>query len=161
MGRWTSGRIDVPATVQNDQNVQKATTNNPYTTDGIPFGPFGPFGRPRGDIEIDAGVPTATPFAEAPTALQALQPQGVDEFRWREALNDGRRFLETWGSQAANFGWTSDDLFGLHPTAPLARYDAMGLVWLLRGRTVERLTATEAAIRASAGTTFSFRRVLS
>jgi hypothetical protein len=138
MGRWTSGRIRVPATVQNVQNVQNATSNNPHTTDSIPFGPFG---RSRGDIEIDPGVQAAPPFAEALTALQALPPQGVDEFRWREALNDGRRFLETWGSRAANLGWTANKLFGLHPIAPLARYDAKGLVWLLHGRPVVALTA--------------------
>jgi hypothetical protein len=158
MGRWTSGYIHLPATVQ---NVQNTTDCNPYATDSIPFEPFEPFERPPGDIEIDAGVPTAIPYAEALTELQDRQPQGVGEARWHEALNDGRRFLEIWGKRAADLGWTGDDLFGLHPTAPLARYDAMGLVWLLRGRPVVALTATEAIIRASAGTTLRFRKAAS
>ena len=109
----------------------------------------------------NASVAGPTPFAHALTALQARQPQGVDGFRWREALKDGRRFLGTWGSRAANLGWTGDDLFGLYSTAPLARYDAMGLMWLLRGRTVVALTATEATIRASAGTTLTLRKAAS
>jgi hypothetical protein len=69
--------------------------------------------------------------------------------------------LETWGSQAANLGWTANDLFGLHPIAPLARYDAKGLVWLLHGRPVVVLTETEATIQASSGAMLSFQRTVS
>jgi hypothetical protein len=161
MGRWTSGYIHVPATVQNVQNVQNTTDRNPYATDSIPFERFEPFERPPGDIEIDARVPAAIPYAEALTELQDRQPQGVGEARWHEALSDGRRFLEIWGNQAADLGWTANDLFGLHPIAPLARYDAMGLVWVLNGRPVMALSATEATLRASASTTLSFRRAVS
>jgi hypothetical protein len=42
--------------------------------------------------------------------------------------------------------WTADDLFGLHPTVPLSRVDAMGLVWLLKGKRVTLLTETEARL---------------
>jgi hypothetical protein len=135
--------------VQNVQNVQNAPATRTFEH----------FEQFEQGLE-NASVAGPTPLAHGLTALQARQPQGLDGFRCRAALKDGRRFLETWGSEAANLGWTGDDLFGLHPTAPLARYDPMGLVWLLRGRTVERLTATEATIRASAGRTLSFRRVV-
>ncbi len=60
------------------------------------------------------------------------RPAFLSEPRYREALADARRFLTAWGAQAAAHGWTTDDLFGLDPIAPLARYDAMGLIWLLR-----------------------------
>jgi hypothetical protein len=47
------------------------------------------------------------------------------------------------------------DLFGLHPVpesatraySRLSRYDATGLLWLLRGRSVVAMTAREAAIQ--------------
>jgi hypothetical protein len=68
--------------------------------------------------------------------------------------------VETWGSQAADLGWIANDLFGLHPIAPLARYDAMGLLWLLHGRPVVSLTATEATIQSSSGATLSFQRAV-
>ncbi len=97
---------------------------------------------------------------EALTELENHRPQGVGEARWREALKDGRRFVETWGSQAADLGWIANDLFGLHPIAPLARYDAMGLLWLLHGRPVVSLTATEATIQSSSGATLSFQRAV-
>ena len=156
MGRWTLEYIHVPASVQNVQNVQNASND----TKDMPFERSEHFERSAGDIETDAGVPAATPFAEALTELENHRPQGVGEARWREALKDGRRLLETWGSQAANLGWTANDLFGLHPIAPLARYDAMGLLWLLHGRPVVSLTATEATIQSSSGATLSFQRAV-
>jgi hypothetical protein len=157
MGRWTFEYIHVPATVQNVQNVQNATSG----TKGIPFERSEHFERSPGDIETDAGVSAATPFADALTELENHRPEGVGEARWHEALKEGRRFVETWGSQAAIFGWTASDLFGLHPIAPLARYDAMGLIWLLRGRTVVALTETRATIRSSSSATLSFQRDVS
>jgi hypothetical protein len=51
--------------------------------------------------------------------------------------------------------WRPDELFGLHPTAPMARYDAMGLIWMLRGEAVIELTTKEA--RLSDGLTY-YRR---
>jgi hypothetical protein len=54
-------------------------------------------------------------------------------------------------------GWTSADLFGLHPPpakphpsySRLSRYDATGLCWLLQGREVIALTEATASIRNS------------
>jgi hypothetical protein len=43
-------------------------------------------------------------------------------------------------------------LFGLHPDAPMARYDRMGLIWMLKGERVVEVTATGA--RLSGGLTF-------
>jgi hypothetical protein len=34
----------------------------------------------------------------------------------------------------------------LHPDAPMARYDQMGLIWMLKGERVVALTATEARL---------------
>jgi hypothetical protein len=33
-----------------------------------------------------------------------------------------------------------EELIGLHPTAPMARYDFMGMLWMLRGERVSQLT---------------------
>jgi hypothetical protein len=45
--------------------------------------------------------------------------------------------------------------FGLHPDAPMARYDCMGLIWMLQDERVVALTAIGA--RLSGGLTF-YRR---
>jgi hypothetical protein len=67
-------------------------------------------------------------------------------------------FLSRWGAKAHDLGWTAPDLFGLHPSAPLARYDCIGLVWMLRRRYVMALTETSAAIVAPDGNITTYRR---
>jgi hypothetical protein len=93
-------------------------------------------------------------------ALEVRCPEQVELRRWQQAVDDGWRFLSSWGEQAAALGWSDHDLFALHPVAPEARYDTMGLVWLLRGRPVVALTASTAAIRTVCGSTLTYRCVL-
>jgi len=93
-------------------------------------------------------------------------PPYVPEERWQQCLEDGRRFLETWGKQAEVLAWTPADLFGLHtpPERPhwsysrLSRYDCTGLCWLLQGRKVVALTEAEAAIKNRGGSITVYRR---
>jgi hypothetical protein len=94
---------------------------------------------------------TKTLLGGALTTLAAYCPDRIDADRWRQAVEDGRRFLAEWGEQAAALAWGPAGLFGLHPTAPMARYDCMGLVWLLRGRRVVALTDTAATIKTETG----------
>jgi len=133
--------------VQNVQNVRNAPTTRTFEH----------FEQFEQGLE-NASLAGPTPFGEALTELVNHRPEGVGEARWHEALRDGRSFVEMWGRQATDLGWTANDLFGLHPIVPLARYDAMGFVWLLHGRPIVALTATEATIRASFGATLSFRK---
>jgi hypothetical protein len=92
--------------------------------------------------------------------LEGRCPDFVPVARWQLAVEDGRRFLAQWGAQAEALGWTPDDLFGLHPAAPLARYDHMGLVWTLRGSKVVALTEDTATIRMPSGSLLQFYRKL-
>jgi hypothetical protein len=85
-------------------------------------------------------------------------PAAVDHDRWLQAREDAGAFLETWGEQAAALGWTAEDLFGLHPTVPMARHDAMGLVWLLRGRPVVAMTESTATIKSPTGGLVTYYR---
>jgi hypothetical protein len=95
-----------------------------------------------------------SPFGRSVHALEARRPDHVDVARWQQCVEDGRRFLSTWGEQAEALGWTSMDMFGLHtpPATPhpsysrLSRYDCTGLCWLLQGRRVVALTERSAAI---------------
>jgi hypothetical protein len=123
------------------------TTERPKTTEVTPRVPFGRFGR-------------------AFTALETRCPDHVPVERWQQAIEDGRRFLPAWGSQAEALGWTSADLFGLHTTpeqphpsySRLSRYDCTGLCWLLQGRRVTALSADTAAIENSIGGITMYRR---
>jgi hypothetical protein len=107
------------------------------------------------------------PYCQA--AIEALErrcPACVEHDRWRQAIDDARRFLFKWDSEAEALGWTVRELFGLaavpdkpHPRyRRLSRYDETGLIWLLRGRPVLVLTESTAAIESPTGTVTVYRR---
>jgi hypothetical protein len=79
-------------------------------------------------------------YAKAFAAIQAHPPANVPRERWNQFINDAGLFLDRWGQEAERLGWRPDELFGLHPTAPMARYDCMGVLWMLRGEQVTELT---------------------
>jgi hypothetical protein len=99
--------------------------------------------------------------------LRLRCPDHVEPADWRQAVEDGGRFLATWGDQAEALGWSSRDLFGLHtiPDHPkpsyrrLSRYDGTGLIWLLRGRPVVALTEITAAIQNPTGAIVTYRKL--
>jgi hypothetical protein len=97
----------------------------------------------------------STAYDDAFVRLSLHLPSGIPARRWRLFLSDATRFLNRWGPAAEGLGWTADDLFGLHPTAPMARYDCMGMLWMLRGHRVTALT--DKLARISDGLTF-YRR---
>jgi hypothetical protein len=98
--------------------------------------------------------------------LQRRRPDCIEHDQWRQAVQDGCRFLAQWGGQARMLGWTARDLFGLHPVPEkpsptyrrLSRYDETGLVWLLRGRPVVALTEGSAVIENCGGALTIYRK---
>jgi hypothetical protein len=98
-------------------------------------------------IEYGAGVPRE--WAEGFARLDMAQPpKGFDERRWRMLIDDGGKFLDRWGGEAARLGWSVFDVFGAHPIAPGARCDAAGLVTLIDGGEVIAIKADRATIRS-------------
>jgi hypothetical protein len=94
-------------------------------------------------IEL-GGVPLL--YAKAFAEIQAHPPADVSRERWHQFVNDAGHFLDLWGRDAERLGWTSADLFGLDPVKPMARYDSMGLLWMLKRERVIALTSTEARL---------------
>ena len=90
-------------------------------------------------IEL-GGVPII--YASEFARLQAHPPAEVPRDRWDQFINDAGLFLDRWGRQAEALGWRPDELFGLDPDAPMARYDRMGLIWMVKSERVVDLTAT-------------------
>lgn len=78
-------------------------------------------------------------------------PDSIPRGRWQQVVFDATRLLSEWGQQAAALGWSTFDLFGVHRTRPVARYDAMGLVMVLDGSRVAALTDADATIRTRGG----------
>jgi hypothetical protein len=73
------------------------------------------------------------PYLTAWARLQCQRPSGIDEARWRQAIEDAASFLDAWGSLADAFGWQSADLFDC------PRDEHMGLIWWLKGSNVTAL----------------------
>jgi len=64
----------------------------------------------------------------------------------------------SWVDRTTTLGWSLFDLFGCHPTAPLSRFDLMGLVVLLDGNRIVAVSEHTAAIETKLGARQSFRR---
>jgi hypothetical protein len=109
----------------------------------------------------------ASPLAASLTDLEHHCPDHIEAADWQHAVEDGRRFLTEWGEQATALGWTEADIFGLPSVPPdprsnwqrLARFDQLGLIWLLRGRPVTSITAERATIATPSGGSVSFYRL--
>jgi hypothetical protein len=97
--------------------------------------------------EHDGGVPAI--YAEPFATLQVASPANVPEQRWHQAINDAGLFLDQWGREAERFGWQPEELFGLHAEAPMCRYDCMGLIWILCGKSVIDINADFATLSNS------------
>ena len=101
-------------------------------------------------VEYGAGVPRE--WAEGFARLNfAHPPMGFTPARWERVIDDGGRFLDRWAHVAAEAGWTALDVFGVHPTKPADRYDAMGLVPLIGGGEVTGVQPDRAVIRTPSG----------
>ena len=108
-------------------------------------------------IEDGAGVPRE--WAEGYAALDlSAPPEGFAPPTWRQLVDDGGRFLDRWGCEAAELGWSVLDVFGVHPLAPAPRYDCMGLVPLIRGGEVIAISSDRATIQTGTGALLTYLR---
>ena len=126
----------MPAARQESQTAGNA----PRTSDDASRAPEGP--RTRSDARVDSGESAADRFEERAALIEygagvprewaegfarldlASPPAGFDAKRWRTLIDDGGKFLDRWGGEAARLGWSALDLLGAHPVAPAFRYDA-------------------------------------
>jgi hypothetical protein len=108
-------------------------------------------------IEYGADVPRDWAEGFARLDLSA-PPRGFSDARWRTVVNDGGRFLDRWAEEAARLGWQATDVFGVHPIAPSARFDAMGLVPIISGGEVISINERSATIRSPGGQLLVYMR---
>ena len=87
------------------------------------------------------------------------QPPGdPEDDRWRLLRADASRFLREHGAEAARLGWGTLALFSVHPKAPRARLDCMGLVPMLGGALVVEIDETSAAVEDAKGRRLTYRK---
>jgi hypothetical protein len=81
------------------------------------------------EIEERAGLASdrlPSPYLDAWARLSHQKPAGVSEAEWRQALDDGGRFLDAFGQKAALLDWTPRELFDV----------SAGVIWRLAGKRV-------------------------
>jgi hypothetical protein len=84
------------------------------------------------DIDERAGLAAdrvPPPYLDAWARLNHGKPARASDDEWRLALDDGGRFLDSWGSEAVELRWTTGELFNA----------SAGLVWRLGGACIEAL----------------------
>jgi hypothetical protein len=107
--------------------------------------------------ERSGGVPAE--WTKQIALLKSGEPRlGMSPVHWSQFVRDARRFLQEWGAEAARLGWSAEDLFGVHPLAPEARYEVMGIVPLIRGNEVAAISEHRATIRVSGGGLLTYYR---
>ena len=99
-------------------------------------------------VQYDGGVPAA--YADAFAMVQMRCPDNVPIERWQQFIDDAGKFFDRWGAVAEHLGWTVADLLGLDPHAPMTRYDAQGLIWMLHGDAVVLMEADAATLSRAA-----------
>jgi hypothetical protein len=82
----------------------------------------------RAGLAADSVPP---PYLNAWARLNSHRPFSVSDVEWRLALDDGGRFLDAWGSDAAEAGWTPGEIFDV----------TVGRVWRLAGQRIEAIGA--------------------
>jgi hypothetical protein len=109
---------------------------------------------------FETGIPRA--WAEGYAAMQRAEvPAWAARYPglWADLVTAVGRFLDRWGRQAAALGWDATDLFGVFPTAPLARIDQLGLALLLvDGGQVVAMTTDAVSIKLRSGVAQVFRK---
>lgn len=73
-------------------------------------------------------------YLDAWARLQCQRPAQIAEAVWRQAIDDAGRFLDQWGSMAAEFQWTAGELFDCPRDGKPG-----GLVWVQKGKCVGAL----------------------
>jgi len=67
--------------------------------------------------------------------LPSVPPGDFPARRWDQLRRDAADFLASpWAMEAARFGWTDLDLFGVDADRPYTRIDGLGLVLALDAR---------------------------
>jgi hypothetical protein len=109
-------------------------------------------------IEYDGGAPRT--WAEALARLDPNSPpHDVPLARWQQFIEDCESFRRLgWANLAEASGWGPLDLFGCDRERPLARYDHMGLLWMMQGRKLVALTAHTATIDTLTGALQTYPR---
>ena len=101
-------------------------------------------------IEYDADVPREWAEGFARLCVMPRHPDFTED-RWKTLIGDAGRFMDRWATPVAAMGWTTHEVFGVHPDKPDARIDFQGLVPCIGGNKVVVVSADSVTIQTPTG----------
>lgn len=114
-------------------------------------------------IAEGTGVPIA--WAEGFAALDRSWPvAGFTREQWRQVIDDGGRFLDRWGAEAARLGWRAVDVFGATRSlsANMSPRDEVGqrvgLALMIGGGVVTAIAEDRATVVSPSGSSLTYLR---
>lgn len=157
---WSSDDVAGVASVA----VQAAMAGVSHVT-RAPFATLGATHEMAVSCGIEARIPrtvasVANWSSEIELAARQRGPLCMADGAWRSLLMDARMTIQNWGSDLVALGWSTLDVFGGPSRPEHRRLDTAGLVYLLRGRTIEAIDRDTALIRATPRDTLTFYRTL-
>ena len=130
------------------------------SAENLNFSRFSRFSRPR---RQDSNSPTPPALVTewrvgVEMLLSMSQPRAYPSGEWAFLLDDADRFMKRWAVQAYGLGWQSWEIWGVSRVAPRFRFDAMGLVLVLKGARIAAITADAAVIEMRTSNLLRFYR---
>ena len=86
------------------------------------------------------------------------RPYDIPSRRWQALLEDATRFVERFASATAAMGWGTGEVWGINAVKPCERYDAAGLVWMLKDTELVAVDTDKATVRTVTGMVQSIYR---
>lgn len=146
---------DLPIQVRKVQKVQQ----RPETDDLRSYCTFCTNCRGKNRKETGVDIEAPIDWKEGYDALNSTPgPQTISESRWHQLLQDATTFMCCWSGKAHVLGWSTLEVFGVHPLAPVYRPDSAGLVWLLNGHEIAAMMPDKAIIRTLSGSSLTHLR---
>jgi hypothetical protein len=134
---------DVPA---GDIYVERPSDPDQSCAEGsteVRFPPVQPPGSEAGGISRIPEIGGVATWIEGVAILNPNRPAaGIPPLRWRQFIDDCKEFLDPadgLAEMALQLSWYTFDLFGCHPSQPLAYLGLGGLLWSVNGGRVIEL----------------------
>lgn len=91
--------------------------------------------------------------------LTRPQPKEICDKQWNTVLTQLHRWIGQDSEQLREIiekKWTLSHIFGCHKVSPQCRYDCMGLLLLIQGKTIEQIHDDRIVLKTSSGATQTF-----
>jgi hypothetical protein len=134
---------DVPAAAIYVERPSDPDQSGAEASAAVRFSPVRLPGSKTGGVSRIHDVGGVATWIEGVALLDRNRPPaGIPPLRWKQFIDDCKAFLDPakgWAERAIQMDWFTFDLFGCHPSQPLAYLGIAGLLWAVSGGRVIEL----------------------